>query len=57
MDPIVTGIDIARPPGEVFSYVTDPATGLRRSCANTRLINVTLTGVRGWPRRPDGPNP
>jgi uncharacterized protein YndB with AHSA1/START domain len=25
MAPIITGVDIARPPGEVFTYVTDPA--------------------------------
>jgi uncharacterized protein YndB with AHSA1/START domain len=25
MAPIVTDVDIARPPGEVFAYVTDPA--------------------------------
>ena len=26
MAPIVSGIDIARPPGEVFAYATDPST-------------------------------
>jgi uncharacterized protein YndB with AHSA1/START domain len=26
MAPIVSGVDIARPPGEVFAYATDPST-------------------------------
>src|SRR5439155_25110979 len=46
MPAIVSNIDIARPPDEVFSYVTDP---LRFSEWQDDVVSVRLTG--GQPAR------